>query len=195
MVAIFGSGYLLFAQERSYEERVSSFQDSINRFQKDPKTTQLIEDEYEHFDHLEFFPVNESFRVEARFVEEHDPHQFKLTYSDDLDVPLYVTSGILFFSIEGQNYSLHVYQNVKWLSDPKMSDHLLVPFKDWTNGPVSYGGGRFLDLKKPQDGETVILDFNFSYNPPCAYNYYMACPLIPDCNHLEREITAGILLY
>ena len=41
----------------------------------------------------------------------------------------------------------------------------------------------------------ITVDFNKSYNPPCAYNYYLACPLIPESNYIETEIRAGVLAF
>jgi uncharacterized protein (DUF1684 family) len=37
----------------------------------------------------------------------------------------------------------------------------------------------------------AILDFNFAYNPSCAYSARWICPLAPPANALARAITAG----
>jgi uncharacterized protein len=41
----------------------------------------------------------------------------------------------------------------------------------------------------------VVLDFNYAYNPSCAYNSRWACPLAPPENHLEGAVRAGELAY
>lgn len=186
---------LLFAGNESYMLRVKAFQDSMNVVQSNPKTTQIIEEEFIDFTGLQFFEISEHYKVLARLVKSDDPHELKLTYSNDPDVPVYVNYGVIYFTLDEVEYSLNVYQNKAWLDSPQYKNHLFLPFKDWTNGPVSYGGGRFMDLTLPANGDKIIVDFNLSYNPPCAYNYYMACPLIPEENHIEREINAGILAY
>ena len=76
---------------------------------------------------------------------------------------------------------------------------VFVPLKDGTAGSVSYGGGRYLlDTVKGADlggdGQTLILDFNFAYNPSCAYDPAWACPLAPAGNTVRRELLAGELV-
>ncbi len=73
---------------------------------------------------------------------------------------------------------------------------LFLPFRDETSGGETFGGGRYLyDTIKGADlgaGETTIaLDFNFAYNPSCAYNSRWVCPLSPPENRLPVAVTAG----
>jgi uncharacterized protein (DUF1684 family) len=48
--------------------------------------------------------------------------------------------------------------------------------------------GRGLELR-PDGG--VQLDFNYAYNPSCAYDPRWACPLAPEENRVDAEIRAG----
>ena len=41
---------------------------------------------------------------------------------------------------------------------------------------------------------TVIVDFNFAYQPSCAFDPRWSCPLSPAENRLETEVRAGELL-
>lgn len=195
LLFFWGLNTSLSAQAIDYVAEAKAFQDSLNAFEKDPKTTHILAEEFPDFHSLAFFPINPNLRVLAKFVAVHDTHHFRLTYSNDPEVPLYISSGTLFFTIDGVEHSLHTFQNEKWLGDPAFSSHVFIPFNDWTNGPESYGGGRFIDAYLPVEGDTIVIDFNCCYNPPCAYNYYMACPLIPEDNHLQCEIRAGVLAY
>jgi len=73
---------------------------------------------------------------------------------------------------------------------------LFVPFGDATNGASTYAAGRYLlDTVKGADlgsGEgTLVLDFNFAYNPSCAYNERWVCPLAPTENRLPVAVEAG----
>lgn len=75
---------------------------------------------------------------------------------------------------------------------------IFVPFRDATSGKPagSYGAGRYLlDTIKGAylggAGEAFILDFNFAYNPSCAYDEAWACPLPGPANRLAAEIPAG----
>lgn len=74
---------------------------------------------------------------------------------------------------------------------------VFLPFGDATNRQETYGGGRYLlDTIKGADLGTdaagrVILDFNFAYNPSCAYSDAYICPLAPEANRLPVAIRAG----
>ncbi len=73
---------------------------------------------------------------------------------------------------------------------------LWLPFADATNGTGTYGGGRYLyDTIKGADlggtANAFVLDFNFAYNPSCAYDERWSCPLSPPENRLSFPVTAG----
>ncbi len=71
------------------------------------------------------------------------------------------------------------------------SESLWIIFADRTNGHDTYGAGRFLYSDgMPENGQLVV-DFNKSYNPPCAFNDYSTCPLPPQENRLDLSVTAG----
>ncbi|MFI5062459.1 MAG: DUF1684 domain-containing protein [Streptosporangiales bacterium] len=87
--------------------------------------------------------------------------------------------------------------DVWWLAS--YGGGVFVPVKDGTAGAATYGGGRYLiDTAKGADlggGDgRLILDFNFAYNPSCAYDPAWACPLAPRSNTLERPLLAGELM-
>jgi uncharacterized protein len=76
---------------------------------------------------------------------------------------------------------------------------LFIPFRDATNGIETYGAGRYLvDAAKSADlgGDpdrpgSLIVDFNFAYQPSCAFDPKWACPLAPPENRLDLPIRAG----
>ncbi len=75
---------------------------------------------------------------------------------------------------------------------------LFIAFRDATNGAETYGAGRYLvDAAKSADlggdpvAGTLILDFNFAYQPSCAFDAKWACPLAPPENRLDLPIRAG----
>lgn len=63
-------------------------------------------------------------------------------------------------------------------------------FRDQTSGKESYGAGRFLKAKPAVNGK-ISLDFNYAFNPPCAFTSYATCPLPPPENWLACPISAG----
>lgn len=75
---------------------------------------------------------------------------------------------------------------------------LFLPFRDATNGHETYAAGRYLlDSAKSADlgGDgargTLMLDFNFAYQPSCAFDPRWACPLAPPENWLDIAVRAG----
>jgi uncharacterized protein len=87
--------------------------------------------------------------------------------------------------------------DVWWLAS--YGGGVFVPVKDASAGTASYGGGRYLfDTAKGADlgGDDgrLVLDFNFAYNPSCAYDPAWACPLAPAGNTLARPVLAGELM-
>ena len=75
---------------------------------------------------------------------------------------------------------------------------LFLPFRDATNGSATYGAGRYLlDTAKGADlgGDAatgrLVLDFNFAYQPSCAFDPRWSCPLAPPENRLDIPIEAG----
>jgi uncharacterized protein (DUF1684 family) len=81
---------------------------------------------------------------------------------------------------------------------------LFLPVRDATCGTDTYGGGRYLtDTVKGTHGrgvdvlsnDRVRLDFNYLYNPSCAYDDQWLCPLAPPENRIDAAIRAGELKY
>jgi len=95
------------------------------------------------------------------------------------------------FSLYGAMHALDLY----WLEG--YGGGLFLPFRDETSGGETYGAGRYLldtvkgaDLGSDDRGR-LVLDFNFAYNPSCAYDPIWSCPLAPPANHLAVAVRAG----
>jgi uncharacterized protein (DUF1684 family) len=98
--------------------------------------------------------------------------------------------GRAHFSIGGNAAMLTLY----WLEG--YGGGLWLPFLDATSGAATYGGGRYLyDTIKGADlgvdAKAIVLDFNFAYNPSCAYDERWSCPLSPPENRLPFAVNAG----
>jgi uncharacterized protein len=75
-------------------------------------------------------------------------------------------------------------------ADDPQAPLFFVPFLDSTNGQQSYPHGRYLELAKDPDG-LLTIDFNFAYNPYCAYNSRWDCVMAPVENTIEQPVRAG----
>ncbi len=184
----------LFTFSQSEKELISDiqkFQFDLNSEYKNPKETPLRGDNFDKFKEHPFFPIDLKYRVKAKFVRTKDPVIFQNPTSSGRTQP-YLEYGTATFTIEGKKYSLKIYQSQNLIKMKEYVDHLFLPFRDETNEKETYGGGKYMDLKIPED-DFIILDFNKSYQPFCAYNAYdYNCPIVPKENFLAVRIEAGV---
>ncbi len=138
-----------------------------------------------HFAGLDHFPVDPSLRVTARWIPFQPHHELKMG-NEIGGVDTYPVPGKAEFDYQGHTYSVEPVIEV-----PGDTQYFLV-FADKTSGKETYGAARFLYLDPPKPGsDTVVIDFNKAYNPPCAFTPYATCPLAPPENRLGFRVTAG----
>ena len=130
-------------------------------------------------------------RVEA--ADAGDPLQIDTGGEDG--VITYRRAALVRFSLDHQECRLTVFSLVGY------GGGLFLPFRDATSGKETYGAGRYLfDTVKKTDGlaleitagsPEVTIDFNYAYNPSCAYDARWACPLAPRENWCPVAVRAG----
>ena len=139
-----------------------------------------------HFAGLDYWPAEAAWRIAGKFV----PHPEGTTMQvaniigglDDAKNP-----GAVEFERDGKTWRLEAIDEGE--------GELFLVFADRTNGHGSYGAGRFLYAPMPDAQGRVTLDFNQSYNPPCAFTSFATCPLPPAQNRLDLAIDAGEKAY
>ena len=154
----------------------------------------LDEEQRRKFQGLRYFPYNPALCVIADVDTNVEPAQLTVPMNADESMTM-TTVGRLHFTVENQPVVLSFY----WLNI--YGGGLFLPFRDTTSPAESYGGGRYLfDTIKGSDFlhapgtsglERIVLDFNYAYNPSCAYNDKWVCPLAPLENRLSVAIRAG----
>lgn len=176
-----------------HDKLVAEFQRELNAEYRNPAESPLPVEMRKKFKGLPFFPVNHTARVDARFVRDSLAAPFAMETSTDRR-PMYRKYGDAYFTLNGQELKLTIYQNLELTQREGYQDYLFVPFTDQTNGHTSYGGGRYLDLRMGQiKNGRVVLDFNRAYNPFCAYGGQYSCPVPPSENRLAVAIKAGVM--
>ena len=151
----------------------------------------LPEAERGDFTGLQYFEYARQLRVLADVqAVEPEPRQIGASGGQSVLFRRFATAS---FMLEGQELSLDLH----WLEG--YGGGIFVAFADATSGSEAYGGGRYvLDSVKGadlgQDGERLVLDFNFAYNPSCAYDPRWVCPLAPASNRLPIPVRAGELV-
>ncbi|MCU0633554.1 MAG: DUF1684 domain-containing protein [Gemmatimonadaceae bacterium] len=143
---------------------------------------------------LDTFALDAQWRVGARLVPYRRPRVTRVMTEAGVESEQ-TALGELRFVLDGASRRL-----VAWA---KPTDReLFIVFKDRTSGTDSYG---FRYLRVPRDpeavkaaragerprDETLVLDFNYAYNPDCAFTRFATCPLPPRQNVLPVRISAG----
>jgi uncharacterized protein (DUF1684 family)/dienelactone hydrolase len=147
---------------------------------RDPQSSALV-----HFPGKTWLPVDPSFRIAAQFHRWPQATETSSTNIRGEAIQLDMV-GEVKFQWKGAEHTLMAQQE---------GDELFIVFKDQSNGNDTYGPGRFVNVPMPsvEPGENVaiVLDFNRSYNPPCAFSTHTLCPLAPANNRLPFLVRAG----
>jgi len=143
------------------------------------------------FPGLPYFDYDPAFRVLADVEPAPEEHYDIATSGEDGGSYGFTRFGVARFAVGGAPVSLELY----WLDG--YGGGLFLPFRDATSGKETYGAERYVlhtvkgsDLGQAPDGR-LILDFNFAYNPSCAYDPRWVCPLAPPPNRLSVPVPAG----
>ncbi len=154
----------------------------------------LDEEQRRHFQGLSYFPYNPALRFVVDIDTNVEPTRLTVVMNAEETMSM-TTMGRVHFTVEGEPVALSLY----WLNI--YSGGLFLPVRDATCPAESYGGGRYLfDTIKGSDflpvpgvngWDRIMLDFNYAYNPSCAYNDRWVCPLAPVENRLSVPIRAG----
>ncbi len=166
-----------------YKKEVLAFRHEKDKFFKESHHSPLTENQRKKFGGLEYFPVDEKYRLKLKLHRISNPERVTMQTSDGLWRD-YDKIGYFDFEIDGEKARVYVYQS----SDNP--DYYFIPFKDATSGKETYGAGRYVEIE-PAGNDEFILDFNMAYNPYCAYNGRYSCPIPPRENWLPIRIEAG----
>lgn len=167
---------------------LQTFRNQIDDFLANHPQSPLEHEDLHDFDGLNYYDENEDliFEVEVERFPEDEPIIEMETSTGDRQP--YRRYGTFTFAVDGRSARLTIY------SDP-YEEEFFMPFRDATSGQETYGAGRYLDSHRPGltplSATRFVIDFNYSYNPYCAYSEYYSCPLPPRENWLEVPIRAG----
>jgi uncharacterized protein (DUF1684 family) len=133
------------------------------------------------FTGLSYYPENPALRLEVEVTPFENPERVQMLTSTS-EVQTYLKWGKFTFEVEGQAAELVIFRD--------MHGGFFLPFQDATSGAETYGAGRYLEPQRLPNGKFLV-DFNYAYNPYCAYNEAWSCPIPPRENRLKVPIQAG----
>ena len=141
------------------------------------------------FDSLKYFPINPKERYQSEFYPIKNGEEIDLM-PDRPGYASHVVKGFVVLENSDWRDTLFLLKEL----EAKQDSLFFIPFSDASTGKSTYGGGRYLNvLVKP--GRPVIIDFNYAYNPWCAYKESFICAKTPFFNDLSKAIEAGEKTY
>ncbi len=192
----------LYAYVREAEPREGwrAWRDERDHLFETHPQSPLPERERGRFESLDFYDYDPAYRVLGE-IEGAPEEELRVPSSRD-DEMVCRRVGRVQFELDDEDHALDVF----WIGG--YGGGLFLPFRDANSGKTTYGAGRYLyDTVKGADLGTepaavsagaptddvgkLVLDFNFSYNPSCAYDPRWACPLAPPANLLDVAVEAG----
>ena len=183
--------FLLYEEVRASPDPRSAWEHWVatrDRLYRDHPQSPVPAAQRAQFPGCSYFDYDPGARVLGR-VEPGEPAQQNIVSSGGAAFP-FSRIGTVRFAVGDHEQSLALLWNEGY------GGGLFVSFQDETSGRESYPAARYLlDTIKGSDLGTrdgqLVLDFNFAYNPSCAYDSAWACPLAPPESRLSVAIRAG----
>jgi uncharacterized protein len=160
------------------------FREQKDEFMRQGHDSPLSHTGQQDFHGLNYFEPDPAFRFEAKLQRHPKEGSATMTTSKGTR-QLFNKVGRFNLVVEGRPIQLEAYQSAE-----REDRSIFVPFRDSTSGKESYGAARYLDMEVQHD-DNYLVDFNYAYNPYCAYNDGYVCPLPPTENWLKVAIRAG----
>lgn len=135
------------------------------------------------FDSIDYYPTDEKWKRKATWTPYKEPKNvdFQNMVGMTITYPVY---GAFNFEIDGTEYSLEP------LGEPEPEGYFVM-FYDKTSGHTTYGSGRYLYVPEPDESGNTLVDFNKSFNPPCAFTEFATCLFPHKENRLPIYVNAG----
>ncbi len=171
---------------KEYETEISQERQAKDDYMRSSDESPFGE-EKKNFNALNYFPIDVNYRISAKLVSIENKKVVVLPTSDAIKKK-YLEYAFAEFELNGEPCKLLI---LEIMEDGQYRGTLFLAFADATSANETYGTGRYLDVKKVPGASSVILDFNQSYNPYCAYSEKYSCPFPPKENILKAAVRAG----
>ena len=165
-------------------ERLAGYRHRRDHFFAEHPHSPLRESQRAGFKGLDYFPERTDLALTLPLDES------ETDFGESIDLPTtdgkeksFSRAGRIRFEVDGVPVELTVLRD----SD---RGSLFIPFRDASAGTETYQLGRYLEPQGRPDG-TLEVDFNYAYNPFCAYGEGWSCPIPPEENQLTVSIAAG----
>lgn len=200
LLLILISGLFLFCQKNELKPAYSAqeidslitvFEQHIQKIESDFKTADwspLTEEDKKTFNHLDYFSYDINWRFDSKLHVYPVQDSLVIRGSREGDLRPAVKHGYFEFEKGELNFQLQVIKILP--KKPEGKAYLFLGFWDELSDQETYGGGRYINIEE-QDKNLYTIDFNYAYNPYCAYSSRYSCAIPPFANRLKIAVTAG----
>ena len=165
-------------------ERLAGYRHRRDHFFAEHAHSPLSESQRAAFEGLDYFPERADLTLQLPLDDSgSDVGETLNIPTTDGKAKSFTRAGRVQFEVDGVPVELTVLRD----SD---RGSLFIPFRDGSAGGETYEVGRYLEPQERPDG-TLEIDFNYAYNPFCAYGGGWSCPIPPEENRLATTIPAG----
>ncbi|WP_337983825.1 DUF1684 domain-containing protein [Lysinibacillus sp. C5.1] len=133
------------------------------------------------FSHIAAYEMNKQAIYNGKLIKDDAMIEFSHTGDAHHAARSHVSTGVIEVEIGGVHYRLRPFQSGRYS---------IIIFRDATSGNETYSMGRMLIIEQLDD-DTVLLDFNKAFLPPCAFSSSFNCPMPPLSNRIQSKIEAG----
>ncbi len=175
------------------QEKLLEFRKQKDEAWKTSAESPLTQEQKKSFRELNYFPPNPNLSFELELDKNiPDVGEKVIIKTTDGEEQVYLRAGKVKFNVEGKEVEALVFE------DPEQEQfQYYLLFRDQTTGKETYENGRMLQIPKKAlrhssgQGDKLIIDFNYAYNPYSSYNDNWGCPITPKENILSVKIEAG----
>lgn len=166
------------------ESRLTGYRKRRDEFFAQHPHSPLSSEQKSWFQGLDYFPEREDLAMVLDVEDAGDEFEEEVVLeTTDGQHKHFFRAGVIHFEVDGKSVALHLLRD-------GAHGGLFLPFRDASAGSQTYEVGRYLEPQLRPDGK-VEIDFNYAYNPFCAYGEGWSCPKPPPENHLTTTIPAG----
>ena len=173
-------------QVAQFTQDFEKYVEEKNEYCKSDKSP-LLKGDIPDFAGLHYYEYNPNFRFEGP-IHIYDNPDTVVIYGTKEDKRPSLKYGYFEFAYNDNKYQLQIFRILR--DKPKQNDYLFLGFTDATSNGETYGGGRYINLELNEEN-IYLIDFNYAYNPYCAYNPKYSCAIPTRENHLEIAVEAG----
>jgi len=175
-------------QVQIFTNEFDKYVNEKNEYLKTGDRSPLLDKDKPDFKGLHYFIYDPSFRFEGPIQKYAEPDTFIIYGSKQDDERPAIKFGYFDFTVKEQKCTIQIYKILT--TNPDYQNYLFLGFTDETTNKTTYGAGRYIDLQVNPENNYII-DFNYAYNPYCAYNPKYSCAIPPQENNLPLAVEAG----